>query len=1007
MAEPEKQRNPVEELAESFLRRYRQGEQPSITEYVAKHPELAWEIRDLFPALVVMEEVGAEESDPATAESASDGRQPEQIGGYRIIREISRGGMGIVYEAQQESLGRHVALKVLPHLVSGDATRLLRFRREARSAARLHHTNIAPVFEVGESHGIHYYAMQFIDGQALDSVLRELRRLRAASALFSPESETPWSGQEFLERQELSQHLARSLRSGLSIGEGGPTEESRDSPPSDIETKKTLAPESDLAGGAPMSSDGSPGGGQGPTSDLLSKSDSQYFHSVARVGLQVAEALAYAHRQKVLHRDIKPSNLLLDFHGTVWVTDFGLAKEDGDDLTRTGDIVGTLSYMAPERLSGLSDARSDIYSLGLTLYELLTLQPAFRESDRYRLIMRVTHEEPPRPTKLDPQVPRDLETIVLKAIAKEPARRYANAEALAEDLRRFLSDRPIQARRASIRERSWRWCRRNPVVASMSVVLIVMGLLICIGSVFAALHLGRAADDARRAREREAEQRIKAEKARDRARQALDDMTSSVTGDSLSTQKEISTDQKKFLTEVLKYYNEFAGEKADDEISRGRTAAAALRVGKIEERLGRTEQAVVAFQMARDGYAKLAADAPAVPEYRQELANSHHYLGNVLRDLGKRAPAEEQYRQALAIRQKLAAEFPAVPAYRQKLAGSHNNLGMLLADPGKAPEAQKQYRNALAIEEKLAAEFPAVPEYRQYLANSHNNLGLLLADLGKGSEAQEHYRQAVAIKVKLTAEFPTVPQYRQELALGHNNLGIVLAHLGKQAEAEEQYRQGLAVQEKLAADFPAMPKYQVDLGGSYCNLGILVSDGGRPGASLDWFEKAIRILTGVYEQDRRLVKAGRFLRNSYWRRARAYDRLQKYAEGLKDYDRAIELSPKEEQQSYRAMRALVRVNAGQIGEAVAEVEELTKSSDPNAKAWYNCACVYATASAKAVEKKQAYADRAMELLVKTVKAGHTDAARMKKDTDLDSLRGRDDFKKLLAELTSSKEGVNP
>jgi tetratricopeptide (TPR) repeat protein len=200
---------------------------------------------------------------------------------------------------------------------------------------------------------------------------------------------------------------------------------------------------------------------------LTTQTQAAYHRSVARLGLQAAEALAYAHGQKVLHRDIKPANLLLDLHGTLWVSDFGLAKEDGDELTRTGDVVGTLRYMAPERFNGVSDPRSDIYSLGLTLYELLTLRPAFEESDRGRLIRQITQEEPPAPHKLDGRVPRDLETIVLKASAKEPDRRYQ----MAEDLRRFLADRPILARRSPAWERTWRWCRRNPALAGLMAAL--------------------------------------------------------------------------------------------------------------------------------------------------------------------------------------------------------------------------------------------------------------------------------------------------------------------------------------------------------------------------------------------------------------------------------------------------------------------------------------------------------------------------------------------------------
>jgi WD40 repeat protein len=220
----------------------------------------------------------------------------------------------------------------------------------------------------------------------------------------------------------------------------------------------------------------------GGSSEFSAQSEYHFYRSVARVGLQVADALAYAHGQKVLHRDIKPSNLLLDLQGTIWVTDFGLAKEEeSDNLTRTGDIVGTLRYMAPERFSGRADRRSDIYSLGMTLYELLTLRRAFDEMDRARLIQRITRVEPTRPRKLDARIPRDLETMICKATAKEPAERYATAEALAEDLRRFLSDRPIRARRASAIEKSLRWCRRNPAVASL--IGLVVGLVLAVAAI--------------------------------------------------------------------------------------------------------------------------------------------------------------------------------------------------------------------------------------------------------------------------------------------------------------------------------------------------------------------------------------------------------------------------------------------------------------------------------------------------------------------------------------------
>ena len=268
-----------------------------------------------------------------------------------------------------------------------------------------------------------------------------------------------------------------------------------------------------------------------------------------------------------------------------------------------------------------------------------------------------------------------------------------------------------------------------------------------------------------------------------------------------------------------------------------------------------------------------------------------------------------------------------MPDYRHDLAGSHNNLGILLAGLGQGAAAAEQFRKGLAIQEKLAAEFPAVPDYRRNLAGSHNNLGTLLTGLGQRAAAEEQYRKGLAIREKLAADFPAVPDYRQDLAGSHNSLGNLLAGLGQGAAAAEQYRKALAILEKLAADFPAVPAYQVDLGGSYCNFGNLIFGGGDPAASLKWFGRAIDCLQAVHEKEPRDVTAKQFLRNSHLGRAMAHDRLQKFAEAVKDWDRAIALSPPAQQLLFRA-RATSRLKAGMVAEAVAEVAALTKIPAP-------------------------------------------------------------------------------
>jgi serine/threonine protein kinase len=364
-------------------------------------------------------------------------QQPERVGGYRVVREIGRGGMGVVYEAEQLALGRRVALKVLPLPLwtavdleggSGDSTHKQRFLREARAAAGLHHPNIVPVYEVGEDGSACYYAMQFIHGQSLSQVLDDVVRLGVSGCNLGSPRPTPGS-------HEFSQVATRPVES-------------------DDHKHPTAAPAS---------------GKLGETS-IIDTGRRRYYRTVARIGIQVAEALDYAHRQGVIHRDIKPANLLLDGDHHVWVADFGLAKTAGDPLTQSGDILGTVRYMAPERFRGWADPRSDVYSLGLTLYEMLLLRPAFAARDRLHLIDQVTRSEPPRLRSLDRRIPRDLETIVNKAIDREPARRYQTAGELAADLQRYLDDKPILARRAGAGERFWRWCRRNPMVAALIVL---------------------------------------------------------------------------------------------------------------------------------------------------------------------------------------------------------------------------------------------------------------------------------------------------------------------------------------------------------------------------------------------------------------------------------------------------------------------------------------------------------------------------------------------------------
>ena len=426
--------DPMLPIVEEYLERLQRGEIVSTSEYCDQHPEQADEIRELFPTLAVMQELQPEPG--GTCEDGEEDRElPQQIGDYRILAEIGRGGMGVVYEAEQESLGRRVALKVLPRNQHAAKNSKLRFQQEARAAAKMHHTNIVPVFEVGED-GTHvFYAMQLILGQSLDHVIEELKQAGSGTNVERLGQPASSAGAASSPAHELSA-LHDTLRDKLS--ESG------------------------------------------------SARHRKFYRSVAKIGLQVADALSFAHTRGVIHRDIKPSNLLLDGDGVVWVTDFGLAKVDDGGLTQTGDFLGTLRYMSPERFQGKCDVRADIYGLGITLYELVVQRPAFESTDRLQLIERINQSNPVRPRLIDPRIPRDLETILLKSIDKEPRRRYKSARLMEQDLQRFLNDEPIQARRSSLAEQAVRWARRNKAVATSLAALAVMAM-VTIGVLFYSL----------------------------------------------------------------------------------------------------------------------------------------------------------------------------------------------------------------------------------------------------------------------------------------------------------------------------------------------------------------------------------------------------------------------------------------------------------------------------------------------------------------------------------------
>jgi WD40 repeat protein/serine/threonine protein kinase len=429
------------ELVEQVNLRLQAGESVDLDQLLRAHPEHTEDLRRLLPAIALLADLSRSTSRPMAIGGASD--TLGELGDFRLIREVGRGGMGVVYEAEQISLGRRVALKVLPFAAALDARQLQRFKNEAQAAAHLHHSNIVPVHFVGTERGVHFYAMQLIDGRTVADLIRELRQaagLEAAITLdLGPDQELPGA------------HVAAIPPGpiGFVPASGAAVETVR-------HVAAVTATESRATGAG-------------------------HFRTVASLGVQAAEALDYAHQMGIIHRDVKPGNLIVDGRGHVWVADFGLAHcQTQSGLTMTGDVVGTLRYMSPEQARArraVVDHRTDVYSLGVTLYELLTLKPAFDGADRPELLRQIALDEPTRPRCRDRTVPPELETIVLKALAKSPDERYATAQELADDLRRFLEDRPIRARRATPAQRVARWARRHRAAVVAGGITTMLAVL--------------------------------------------------------------------------------------------------------------------------------------------------------------------------------------------------------------------------------------------------------------------------------------------------------------------------------------------------------------------------------------------------------------------------------------------------------------------------------------------------------------------------------------------------
>ena len=570
----------VADATDDYMQRALDGEEPNVEEYVRRYPQIGGILRELLPAVRLMQQ-----------SESGGGELLGCLGDFRLLRQIGRGGMGVVYEAEQISLRRRVALKVLPLAAALDPRQLERFRLEAQAAAHLHHSNIVPIYSVGCERGVYYYAMQYIEGRSLADVIAQLTQ---------PDHSAMGHGVVSQQAPAIGDPA-----SGAVAGSSSPFSDSS-SPAGAKINSETVANVRGLD----------------PTA--WTTAGENHFRRVAMLGAQVADGLEHAHSMGVVHRDIKPANLLLDTRGTIYVADFGLARLQGaTGLTQTGGLAGTLRYMSPEQVTAqreVVDHRTDIYSLGVTLYELLTLSPAFDATQRPALLQQIIHNEPVAPRQRNKAIPVDLETIVLKAMAKEATSRYASAMQMADDLRRYLEHRPILARRPTLWESAVKWTRRHRGVAAAALIVITLS---AIGFAVSTALVARAYDSLAReqsktqaAFEAEAQQRARAEKSSRQAREVVDFITE-VSEEELADKPELAGVRRMLLAAALDYYQEFIEHSQGDPSLTAPLVASHVRVGAILDEIGSKSEALAALERARALQEKQLRKDPMMPELQR------------------------------------------------------------------------------------------------------------------------------------------------------------------------------------------------------------------------------------------------------------------------------------------------------------------------------------------------------------------------------------------------------
>jgi tetratricopeptide (TPR) repeat protein/predicted Ser/Thr protein kinase len=524
-------------------------------------------------------------------------------------------------------------------------------------------------------------------------------------------------------------------------------------------------------------------------------------HQAAKFLVGAAEGIAEAHRNGILHRDMKPHNIMVDERNDrAMVADFGIAKflQSDDELTRSGEILGTPSYMPPEQISNSAQATpaSDVYSLGATLYHLLTGRPPFQAPHAISTMRQVIYEVPVAPSRLNAEVDKDLDTICLKCLQKEPGQRYESAEELAEDLRRYTRHEPIKARPLGAVARGVRWSRRNPLPASLAGLATALGV-----AVFLAVAIGYQQTTAALA-DAEAHFSI--------ARETVDELYTEVSEIDLKNAPGMQPLKEKLLSRALQYYQRMIVQRGDDADLTAELAMNYFRVGSITSEIGSIQEAESCFVQAAKIQQALLEKHPGTESLHDALGDSWNALGRVRMRTGKLTEAEQAFSSAHAVRKQVAAEHPLQGEYQRKFANIQMNQGLLDARRGQFDRAEEQYRAAQRIRREAIAE--KSPENQDSIIRDYGkgafNLGTLAANRQRYDEAAEDFRLAITQFEPLVDRNPESLSDQLQLAVAYYMLADVLQQLGKHEEAIDHYANSQARLQLLTDDNPQVTRFR-------------------------------------------------------------------------------------------------------------------------------------------------------------------------------------------------------